>query len=278
MIPAVEAQLEGSDIGDIGSAPAVPVELVNGKIVVRCIGLIDTGADLSAVDSSLAQELGLQDSSVRRQLYVHLPGSAQSQNVYYLDLLITGHSNKERVQFTNIPVVVAPLGRRLLMIGRRGVLERLKVELDFPRGEIVLTRSLKRHKKYPNLAEEIVSIDSIIATIESQPTAAILQLSWEIEQFIDRLIAESEDLHHAQTSSLTRNRTLADKLRLIETQGTVPGISEAARSLVEARNQAAHGMRFVRPDRLSLENLLTAANDVVGRLRRLQKSKPPVSG
>jgi hypothetical protein len=151
--------------------------------------------------------------SVRGQMHLHLPGSTQIQNVYYLDLLITGRSKKESFQFTKIPVVVATLGRRLLNIGRRGVLERLKVELDFPRSEIVLTRSPKRHKKYPNLAEEIASLDSIISTIDSgQPTAAILQLSWEIEQFIDRLITESEDLRHAQTSSLARNRTLADNL------------------------------------------------------------------
>ena len=57
MIPALESRLLDRSVADIGSVPAVRVSLGLGQNIISCLGLIDTGADISMLDASLTRRL-----------------------------------------------------------------------------------------------------------------------------------------------------------------------------------------------------------------------------
>jgi hypothetical protein len=266
MIPAVETQLAGSRIGDIGSVPAVTVEIISGHTVIPCIGLLDTGADISVLDEKIFDSIPERLAPSGRILAT--TGFSKEQSViYHIGLRIKGESKQRSLSFDSVPVAVAALHRQLLVIGRRGVLDRLKLELDFPRKRIVLTRPTKHAGKYPSLTREFPSFEAIMEAIEQgHLTDAILALSWEMEYFLDRMITENEILRKIHEETPTKHRTLSQKFDLIYGCLDSKGIDKAIRKFIEVRNNAVHARAFRTPDRASVESLLIAAETVVSRL------------
>jgi len=271
MIPAVETQLAESRIGDIGSVPAVLVEVLSGETVIPCVGLVDTGADISILDEKILE--GFRDGL---QLFGRSLATGFSKKqivIYHIGLRIRGESKRQSLTFDNVPVTVTDLHRPLLIIGRRGVLDRLKVELDFPRNRIVLTRPVRSKTKYPNLAREFPSFESIMEAVEERRlTQAILQLSWEMEQFLDRMISmmtDNEILRKVHEEKSLQRRTLYDKFNLVYGHIGFGDVDQAIRKIVEVRNQAAHGVVFETPDKVSVESLLAAAEAVVSSLMQM---------
>jgi len=114
-------------IEDIGMAPVVGVELIGVDASVRCLGLIDTGSDISVIDKTLLEKLGD---------LTHFSAASAGRheaNLYLIDVRITGDAEGEALTFENVPAIVQALPRPLFSIGRRGLLDRLRVELDFTR-------------------------------------------------------------------------------------------------------------------------------------------------
>lgn len=282
MVPAVETQLAESRIEDIRSVPGATVELVSGGTSSRCVGLIDTGTDVSVLDETIFRQFSedvpvLSERILGRGFSILGTGFSKKRiDIYHFTVRIMGDSKEgvlkeHALVFENVPVIVTTLHRPLFIIGRRGVLDRLRVELDFPRKRVVLTRPRRRRSsKYPWISREFSSFQSIMEDIEDdKPTRAILQLSWDLEQFLDRLITEDEVLRKVQEDWPSRSRTLSDKFRIIEKHEDFQGIKESVQALIDARNQAAHSFPFVAPDRASVEALMLAAESVVSRFRRL---------
>lgn len=275
MIPAVETQLAESRIEDIGSVPATEVELTNGRITIVCLGLIDTGSDVSVLDETVFQKFDEDLPTISERVRVGgfsalgIESSIRKMDIYQCMVQILGESRKQGMKFENVPITVARLHRPLFVIGRRGILDRLKVQLDFPRKRVVLTRPGRlRSSKYPFISREFSSFRSIMKDIEDDKLIrTILQIGWEMEQFLDRLIIEDKVLHEFQENRLSRPRTLSDKFRMIEKHEGLQDITEPVRTLIDARNRAAHGVPFEAPDRASVEALMVAAEKIVSRLR-----------
>jgi len=114
---------------------------------------------------------------------------------------------------------------------------------------------------------------SIIESIDQgKNTEAMLQLSWELEQFLDRLIKDDESLRKAHDQITTRTPTFAEKLALIETHTPAAGIGQAMRDIANARNQVVHGVAFRTPDKATVEKLLGAAESIVSSVHRFAES------
>ena len=272
MVPALERRIAGGRIGDIRSVPAATVELVSGASVVGCIGLIDTGADFSVLDENLLKQIGPTAPPSSGKVLV-TGFSKKRIPIYHLGLRIRGDCQGEVLTFEKVPVTVTALRRPVFIIGRRGVLERLQVELDFPGNKVTLTLPRMRRTKYPYLAKEFVSLRSIIESIDQgKNTEAMLQLSWELEQFLDRLIKDDESLRKAHDQITTRTPTFAEKLALIETHTPAAGIGQAMRDIANARNQVVHGVAFRTPDKATVEKLLGAAESIVSSVHRFAES------
>jgi hypothetical protein len=267
MVPSVETQLTELAIEEIGMAPAVNVELIT-SVSVRCVGVIDTGSDLSVLDETLFQKLG----SVVKISSVRTIGVSGSMNVslYLIGVRITGDNEGETITFDNVPIIVTRLHRPLLMIGRRGILDRLKVELDFARERVTLTRPIDLEKEFPSLAREFSSLQSLLdAFHEGQFERVILSLFRETEQFLDRLIIEHAALRPLKGRGL-RGLNLHQKFKLIGEQMYISEVPEFAQffdELTSARNQVAHNAGFKGLHAASVDRLITEADRVVFRLR-----------
>ena len=271
MIPAVESTVAGAGVDDIGLAPAVNVELITA-VSVRCVGLIDTAADLSVLDEILFRKLGSvpQISSVRTVTV----GSTHDANLYLIGVRITGDSEEEVLTFDNVPIIVMRLHRPILLIGRRGILDRLKVELDFTRRRVTLARPEDLQKKFPTLVQEFSSLQSILDALhEDHLERAVLLLYWETEQFLDRLITEDEELRSLEDRDL-RWLALSQKFERIAERKHISDRVELVRYFMEltnTRNNVAHSVRYEGLQRAPIRHLISVADTVVSRLRALTK-------
>jgi len=266
MIPSVETQLAEPAI-DVGMAPAVNVELITA-VSVRCVGVIDTGSDLSVLDETLFQKLGSvpKISSVRTVG----PGGSINISLYLIGIRITGDTEGATITFENVPITVMRLHRPLLMIGRRGILDRLKVELDFARKRVTLTQPRDLENEFPSLAREFSSLRSLIdAFHEGQFESVILSLFWETEQFLDRLAIGHAALRRREGRGL-RRLNLSQKFKLIGEQMHISEVTEFAHffdELTKVRNEVAHNANFKGLQSASVHRLITEADRVVSRLR-----------
>jgi hypothetical protein len=271
MIPSIESTVAGAGVDDIGLAPAVNVELITA-VSVRCVGLIDTAADLSVLDESLFRNLGRvpQVSSVRTVAV----GSTHDVNLYLIAVRITGDSEEEALTFDNVPIIVMRLHRPLLLIGRRGILDRLKVELDFTRRRVTLARPEDLQKEFPALAQEFSSLQSILDDLrEDHLERVVLSLYWETEQFLDRLITEDEELRNLEDRDL-RRLALSQKFARIAERKHISDRVELAgyfTELTNTRNIVAHSARYEGLQRARVRHLIGVADSAVARLRALPK-------
>jgi predicted aspartyl protease len=263
MIPVVESQLAEARTDNIVMAPAVSVKLFNGTSSISCVGLIDTGADISVLDRGLFAELG--NFPLPGIIRVITSAGSITEPVYLLTIKILGESADKTLNFENVPVITLPLSRPLFRIGRRGILDRLRIELDFPRKEIVLSRSEDNENAYPNLSIQFASFQSIIESVNDEKLdQAISLLVWETEQFLDRTITEILAQGVPVMPGL-RNETLAEKFQFLSEQSRLvdPQLARDFKMFTMMRNQVVHSPAFKMPDRDLVERCLSIAERMV---------------
>jgi hypothetical protein len=101
--------------------------------------------------------------------------------MYILDVVVFGDGEQE-LYLQNVPVVVANMNRKLFIIGRRGILEKLEVNLDFPNGIVNLPLARSSSAEYPSLSQHFPNLDRILESLHSGNSAvAVMMLAWEIK-------------------------------------------------------------------------------------------------
>jgi len=192
MIPAMESRSSDPTIGDIGPVPAVRAIVECGDKSVSCAGVIDTGADLSILDEMLFERLAIQTPLATIRL--RTAGlSDLPMAVYTATIRLRGESEDELV-FSDVPVIKSRLERPVLLLGRRGLLEWLRVEIDFPTGMVSLVRAYDLARQYPALTLNLPGFAAVAGLIEKESPVSreavmiVLQTAMALEGFLDRVI------------------------------------------------------------------------------------------
>jgi len=268
MIPALDSKSRKSEIADIGLVPAVRVEIKYADQSVSAIGVIDTGADISILDESLFRVLAAEKARTK-QVLLEGPSGRTYVSIYTLNVKIMGSKKGEQMDFENVPVAVENLRRPVLIIGRRGILERLRVELDFPRAQVNLVFSRRGAATYPHLAREFPHFESALQSIEAQRNReGIMMLSWDMERFLNRLMTSDEELRGVvDADEVPLRRWTLGKLLLAVCQGKrIGGLGSDINEFTMTRDKAAHAPIFGDVEKLSTDVVLEAAERIVSRL------------
>lgn len=199
--------------------------------------------------------------------------SQRTVDVYRLELRLHGDTEGESIHLPSVLVAAVPNLPFPFLLGRAGALERLELELDFPQSRVVLTDPTSAHPRYPSLSREFPSLPSItLALSEGKFAQAVRELSWEMEKFAERLLAEERAPMAAPLEwagkarpQTVRSMSLSDKLTAITSSRGVQGLESQIRDSVQARNVAVHAPSFDL-DRRATESLLETAETVVSRL------------
>ena len=276
LIPAVESRLAKASIADIGSVPAIMATIQCGKAAVTCTGLIDTGADLSLVDQTVFDRLG--DQAPRLHAKVLSTGFVNKHLVMYnLDIKLAGPEPGQTLDFEKVPVVVTDLHRPVLVLGRQGMLEWLRVEIDFPRGTVTLIQPHKFTAEYPSLARELPGFERVTAFMDKDGLVqGIVMLAMEMERFLDRMVASDQNLRIQVEGKLPARATLRDKLHAICSARKCELLKPQIDRFVTFRNIAAHAPGDAVLN-LSAQAFLEAAERIVSRLsqERRRPNKEP---
>ncbi len=241
MIPALDILSSVPQVGDISSVPALSVHVEREGKAIQCVGLIDTGAEMSFLDQSLFQsisesELGGEEVSIRLSLNAH------RAKVFRMTVALADQQSKRQLLFKDVPVAVLPLPRRLFVIGRRGILEWLRVELDFPRQSISLKDSRADVEGYPHLSESFPGLSTAERFMkEGETTAGVLSLSWDMERYLDQLGLRDSSVATAFAQIPQRNRSLRSKLLAVTNQNGSTDLVSDIELFLRARDLAAHG-------------------------------------
>jgi uncharacterized protein YegP (UPF0339 family) len=268
MVPALDLTSQSSSVGDINRVPALRVVLTVGEERLQTVGVIDTGSEYSIIDDALLRTLSTKPTSgTRVSLSTGL--SRKQLWMYHLDVALIGDIENQQFNLPSVPVVVANLDRNFFIIGRRGILDKLKVELDFPRNTIRLMVERLGSQDYPSLAEKFPNFEPAIQCFATHELAqATMLLAWDMETFVDRVFQENFPTTVADKSSSTHRMTLGEKLRYIATHTRMPGLITDIQRFVDARNTAFHASSD-KMNELSADLVLAAAERVVSELSRM---------
>jgi hypothetical protein len=273
MVPAFEATLAQSKTGSIGLVPAVKVILKVGSAEVTTVAVIDTGAEMSMVDEHVFAGFGDQKPHSADTL-LQVGFYRKRLAVYYFDIEMTGEECQQSLSFSRVPIAVGRLGRPIMIVGRRGVLEWLRVEMDFPKKILILIMPEKASENYPSLAVELPNFTSVLDGIDSgNYTGSIMMLVWDLERWIDNIISEHPDIRGLLKDKPLSKRTIGEKLELIISARKLKGLSEVVNELVHTRNEAVHGTVFSKPNRQYVTRFLQKAERVVEALAELRRVK-----
>jgi hypothetical protein len=274
MIPVLETSALALDVANVSALPAVSVEIGIDEQFVRTIGLIDPASSVSTLDKALfdASLEARKPLSPERVLATGFSGKLIE--LYEMTIRILGEPSSEPIVFKDVPVVVANLGKPMLILGRRGVLEWLQIQLDFPRSLVTVTRAQGLSDRYPALAGELPNFPSALELLESGKTApGVLMLAWDLERFLDRLSTQDKALRRELEEIPARGRTLGSLLEAVARSRGLKDLFESGRLFANARNVAAHGgPRSL--DELSSTSVLDAAERIVAEIRRPDRSIP----
>jgi hypothetical protein len=270
LLPALESRPSLPGVGDITSVPAVNVLVETGGRSVSCVGIIDTGADLSLLDESIFLRLGDPPSGIRTETsMVSLLG--EQATLYPLNLRMQGETADQEIAFGGVPVAVAKLHRPVLLLGRRGVLERLRIDIDFPRGAVTMVLSQRLAATYPTLSTRLSGFERAVDLLESGSIVeGVLVLALEVERLADRMMALGGQAA-TDTGKELRRAGLKDKLLALCGEADSDLVADVT-TLVMQRNAAAHSPSDPMRE-LSSELVLGAAERVVSRL-----PQPPLEG
>lgn len=268
MIPALGASSGTALVGDISSVPAVRVELKYQEQAINTVAIIDTGADLCILDKRLFQAFMSQQPKPLGKV-VASGFSKKALNMYHLDINVFGDEPEQTLTFQHVPVIVTELDRQLFIIGRRGLLEWLRVELDFPRNQTNLIYVRRVDTQYPKMADEFPSFDSIVESFEAhQQAQGVMMLAWEMEKFLERLATEDPNLRTAFEKTPGSKITLREKLLMICHAKNAMDLSEKINQFVNARNMAAHNVSD-EINSLPTATLLAATEEIVSRFSHI---------
>jgi uncharacterized protein YegP (UPF0339 family) len=265
MVPAFDPT--SSSVGDINRVPALRVMLTVGEERLQTVGVIDTGSEFSIIDDGLLRTLSTKPTSgTRVSLSTGL--SRKQLWMYHLDVALIGDIDDQQVNLPGVPVVVANLDRSFFLIGRRGILDRLKVELDFPRNTIRLMFDRPASQDYPSLATKFPNFESAIQCFATHELAqATMLLGWDMETFVDRVFQENFPASVTDKSKSAR-MSLGEKLRFIATNTRMPDLMIDIQEFVKARNTAFHAPSE-KMNELSAGLVLAAAERIVSELSRI---------
>ena len=135
MIPLVDRQLAGEE-ERIRYQPALPVRLKTERFALERYALLDTGSETCLIARRIIEKQASADLA-QRLVQVVGPGETRYAAGYYFDLDICGPDfdtirTLKRVSFAAAEL---PLGSDIVL-GRQGVLENLRLTLDYPGHEV----------------------------------------------------------------------------------------------------------------------------------------------
>src|ERR1051325_1774387 len=264
MVPSLESPFQPSIRDEISFVPALSVELQAGDESVKTVGVVDTTADLSLLDEEIFNSFIISPPPVG-VISISTGSSVNQAQMYSFDVNLLGQTKQRELTFNNVPTVVTSLHRPVFLIGRQGLLEWLKVELDFPRRRMKLTLERTISPTYPTISREFSSLDSIMKSFEAGHSAeAIMMLAWEMERFIDRLVREDYNLRVIFEAKPIARLTLGNKLRLISNAKQLSSLWPQIQEFTNARNMAAHARNITD---ISEQSVLAAAEAIVHGLR-----------
>lgn len=117
--------------------PAIPIVLKGPRATIATMGLIDSGADVSAIHASIAEHLGLDMEGPLEETGV-VGGSVES----IISEVKMNVPKENKSGYFQIPVMVVKSKREFpFLIGRDGFFERYIVTFDESKERIKLKRS-----------------------------------------------------------------------------------------------------------------------------------------
>lgn len=260
------------NVGNIAYLPTLTAQIKGGDFSPSIVAVIDTGAQMSVIDTSLWRSV-VSKSAVVAPKAEQLTTTKGRREVHQLSISLHGDDETDRMDFDNVPTVIAPLYRPVMLLGHRGLLEWLDIRLDYPGRRITLTRPARMQTQYESLSSHFKNLESAIKLAESGNIApAIMTLAWEMEQLLDRLAAQDEDLKRALQKLPTQHRTLGPLLQAASLAVGDPDLAQFYRYFVNARNIAAHrgGTEL---ESVSFQETLSAAEQIVSRLTSAVNAK-----
>ena len=271
MVPAVEASTHTSVVGDISLVPACRARLVVGEERLDAVGIIDSGSEFSIIEESLLKSLSTRPKNgVRVNVSTGL--CRKKLWMYSLDVILFGDTDKG-ITLQNVPIVVANLDRKVFIVGRRGILDKLKISLDFPRGTVDLSLERSSSVQYPSLSQQFPNLDQILdAFSQGNSAGAVMKLAWEIEGFLDTIMQEEPALRVHKKSSWASAKTVHEKLRQVAYLTPQTNLDREIQQLANARNIAAHSSATDMGD-ISMPIVMAAAEAIVAEFSNLLASQ-----
>ena len=246
--------------------PALRVQFGVGGHFAEIVATIDTGAEISILDRSIfVKHFGEHPPTSFREVMA-VGFSKQRVQLHDLNLRLLGDETEELITIENAPIAIMDLGRPMMVLGFRGVLEWLEVNVDYPHRRVTLQRATQSSTQFPALAQEFPSFANVTEMVNSgQNAAAIMTLAWDMERYIDSLAAENVSLSNSLQKLSRNQRTLGRLLDVTCSQLNANDILDYARVFTNARNTAAHAMTDITSQTVSAA--LEAADRIVARLK-----------
>lgn len=233
MIPLIERQLVGEE-EQIRYQPALPVRLKTGRFVLERYALLDTGSETCLIDRKIIEREVSADLA-QRLVPLAAPGGTQYVPYYYFELDICG-PNFETIRTlkqVSFAAVELPLGSDIVL-GRQGVLENIKLTIDYPRHqiEIELPREELTTAKQPYLieAESLISSGNYNAAV-AVASATVERLLTDMAQHYGALLERRKKTFGALVKDLSRQKIVDKHLAAVLSEFT------------QLRNLAIHGLK-----------------------------------
>jgi HD-GYP domain-containing protein (c-di-GMP phosphodiesterase class II) len=234
MIPFVNRNV-GAEDQSTRYQPALPVKLKSEQFILERYALIDTGADISLIDRKIIEKEA--SSYLATRLLVKSAGVAPEYVAHYsFDLDVCSPEFKVLRTFkeVNFLAVELPPGCDIVL-GRQGVLENLRLTVDYPNRQVEIEFPIRESAKQepPYLAEAKSLINS------GNYRAGVGTLSNIIES---QLLKMSESLfvgiHPRENLTLAGLSECLSKENLLDEETT-----RLILEFTKLRNMAVHGMK-----------------------------------
>lgn len=123
--------------------PLIPVTFMNGEASFETAALLDSGADICAMNQEMAEVLGL-DLSGKRELCYGVTGSAEAVLTKVTITIERGH---ERYPMT-IPIkVLLTDNMKIPLLGQLGFFDEFKITFDKRANKVTLKKMVSRDRR-----------------------------------------------------------------------------------------------------------------------------------
>jgi hypothetical protein len=120
--------------------PSIPITLIGPDEKIDTIGLLDSGADISAISKDMAELLGL-DLSGKKEKSFGIGGKVDSVSSKVRLTIEKGH---EKYNFTVPVIVVLDNYDFPVLLGRRGIFQKFVISFDEKQEKVSLKRTTRR--------------------------------------------------------------------------------------------------------------------------------------